>query len=69
MQYNYSSVNEIDQDTLEYLEFIAPFNVSETPVTSINLFLSKVDECFDDLDESIDDDAQDTIDMFVSDRL
>lgn len=55
MVYNYSSIKEIDPETLEYLEFVAPFDLADEPVTTINRFLTRVDECYDELDgETVD---------------
>lgn len=53
MTYHYASVNEIDSDTLDYLEFVAPFDLSDVPVTKINNFLTRIDECFEELDTEI----------------
>lgn len=50
-QYNYKSVNEIDANTLDYLEFVVPRPVGEMSIGDINKFLNKIEQCYDELAE------------------
>lgn len=50
MIYNYKSIKEIDYETLDYLEFVAPEPVEQMKIEEINDFLTKLDMHFFELD-------------------
>lgn len=52
MIYNYSSVSQIDKDTLDYLNFVSPEPVENMNIKEINSFLTKLENTFKELDRS-----------------
>jgi hypothetical protein len=52
MRYNYRNIAEIDYQTLDYLRFVAPMQLTNDNITEINKFLNELEDCFFELDGS-----------------
>lgn len=52
MTYNYTNVNQIDNDTLDYLNFVSPKPVENMNIIEINNFLTELEKMFEELDKS-----------------
>lgn len=52
MIYNYKSIKEIDKETLDYLDFVAPEPLDNMKINEINDFLTKLDMLFSELDNA-----------------
>lgn len=50
MPYNYNSLQEIDSFTYDYLRFVLPDPIEETPLYEINRFLNELEKNFIELD-------------------
>lgn len=46
MSYQYSSINEIDYHTLDYLKFVIPKPLEEMSISEINEFLNTLEKYF-----------------------
>lgn len=60
MIYNYSNISQIDKDTLDYLNFVAPEPLEKMNIKEINNFLTKLETMFEELDKSHSKDYVDT---------
>ena len=47
----YFSINDIDANMLEYLQYVMPGNVYNTPIDEINEFVNKLEEIYSELDQ------------------
>lgn len=54
MKYNYRSLREMDFDTYDYLKFVFPKPINNTPMSEINEFLTKLDTCYLDMHSNIE---------------
>ena len=54
MPYTYNNINQIDKETLDYLKFVLPTPVEETPINEINRFLTELDKYYLELDTTIE---------------
>lgn len=50
MPYTYRSLREIDSFTYDYLEFVLPTPIEDTPIGEINSFLTVMEKNFIELD-------------------
>lgn len=60
MIYDYSSLNQIDKDTLDYLKFVTPEPIENMNIKEINNFLTKLETMFEELDKPSRKDYVDT---------
>lgn len=50
MPYTYRSLREIDSFTYDYLKFVLPTPIEDTPIGEINYFLTQLEQNFIELD-------------------
>lgn len=53
-KYKYCSLGEIDSQTFDYLKFVIPGNIYETPITDINSFLNELESFYEEFDKEKD---------------
>lgn len=46
MPYTYTNINQIDTETLDYLNFVLPEPVQDTPISEINRFLNTLESYY-----------------------
>lgn len=51
-KYQYSSLLDIDEETLDYLDFVIPGgNVYNTPIDDVNVFLNRLDNLYAEMEK------------------
>jgi len=54
MPYNYTSLQEIDTETLDYLTFVLPEPINEMCIKDINSFLTHLESYYIELDMQLE---------------
>jgi len=48
--YNYQSISEIDPMTFDYVSFVLPSNIYETPIEEVNEFLNGLEKFYAEIE-------------------
>ena len=50
-RYQYCSLNEIDDQTFDYLRFVIPGNIYQTPIEDVNNFLNELEAYYEEFEQ------------------
>lgn len=53
-KYRYLSLSDIDDQTFDYLSFVIPGNIYQTPIEDVNNFLNELESFYEEMEQEKD---------------